>query len=254
MIQLSKRSQTTVFIVLSILIVISIIIFFSVKQSSTKENLGRKYFEQQGLTPSINNIQDFIVDCLEITSKDSLVTIGIQGGYHNKPEYYFDIEWAFIPYYYYQGLLLMPTKQTIETQLSLYVDEKIESCLNQINFQNFKLEYQKPKTKTSILPLEATFNTNLPITIDHKGEVTNFQLNDHPITLESSLNEIIEVAEFITESHTSDPDLMCINCILELAKERELVVDFISFSEDTTLVMILENRTMEEPYIFEFFE
>jgi len=70
--------------------------------------------------------------------------------------------------------------------------------------------------------------------------------------MNSSLNEIIEVADFITESHTSNPDLMCINCITELAKERKLYVDFIAFEEDTTLVMILENRTMEQPYVFEF--
>ena len=247
-----KTAQTTIFIILAILIVTIIVIFIFVRSLSQKENLGREYFESQGLQPSINNIQNFIVDCLEITSKDALVRIGIQGGYNNKPDFYFDMQWAFIPYYYYQGSFLMPTKLTIQKELSSYVDENIESCLNDINFQNFQLRYSQPKTKATIKPSSLTFNTNLPVIIEHEGNTINFDLNQHPVTLNSSLSEILEITDFITESHKQDPNMICINCVAELAKERNLYVDFIAFQEDTTLVMILENRTMEEPYLFEF--
>lgn len=248
----SKRSQTTIFIILAIVIVIIIGVFFFVRSSSQKENLGREYFQQQGLTPSVKNIQDFIVDCQEEISKDALIRIGIQGGYNNQPDYYFDMEWAFIPYYYHQGLFLMPSKQTIEAQLSSYIDENLESCLDEITFPTFELRYSQPKTISSIRASEATFKTTLSTRIEHEGNTITFELNEHPTTLNSSLNEILEIADFITESHKQDPNMICINCVTELAKERNLYVDFIAFQEDTTLVMILENRTMEEPYIFEF--
>ena len=146
----------------------------------------------------------------------------------------------------------MPTKLTIQKELSSYVDENIESCLNDINFQNFQLRYSQPKTKATIKPSSLTFNTNLPVIIEHEGNTINFDLNQHPVTLNSSLSEILEITDFITESHKQDPNMICINCVAELAKERNLYVDFIAFQEDTTLVMILENRTMEEPYLFEF--
>lgn len=249
---INNKSQTTIFIILAILIVVIIVVLIFIRSSSQKENLGREYFEERGLQPSINNIQNFAVDCLETTSKDALVKIGIQGGYNNKPDYHFDMQWAFIPYYYHQGLFLMPTKQTIQQELSSYVNENIESCLDEINFQNFQLRYSQANTQTTIKPSSTTFNTKLSIIIEHEGNTINFDLDQHPITLNSSLSEILEVAEFITESHTSDPNMICINCVAELAKERNLYVDFIAFQEDTTLVMILENRTMEEPYIFEF--
>ena len=245
-----KKGQTTIFIILTIVIVIIIALFFFLKD--TTEDRGRDYFIEQGLQPSINNVQNFIVDCLETNAKDAVVKIGIQGGYFNKPSNFFDMQWAFIPYYYDQGTFLQPTQQQIETELSNYVDSNMERCLSKIEFQNLELKYQASSTKATIQPSFVRFTSKLPTIIEHEGNTVTFDLDQHPVAINSSLKEIIEVATFITNSHKENPDLMCINCITELAKERKLYVDFIAFEEDTTLVMILENRTMEHPYIFEF--
>jgi len=249
---MKKRGQVTIFIIIAILIIVFIAFLFITKTEKKQIEQDLDYFKMHGIQPSIQNIQTFIIDCHEETSKQALKRIGFQGGYNNKPDYYYEMEWAFIPYYYYQGLQLMPNKQKIESELSSYLDDGIESCLNQINFPNFELEYQQPSTQTSISPESVAFNTNLLLSIDHKGTTTTFQLRQHPLTLKSSLNDIIEIADFITNSHTENPGLMCINCISELAEQKDLYVDFISLETDTTLVMILENRTMDEPYIFEF--
>lgn len=245
-----KKGQTTIFIILTIVIVIIIALFFFLR--GTTEDRGRDYFVEQGLQPSINNVQNFIVDCLETNAKDALIKIGIQGGYFNKPSNFFDMQWAFIPYYYDQGTFLQPTQQQIETGLSDYVDSNMEKCLSKIEFQNLELKYQASSTKATIQPSFVRFTSELPTIIEHEGNTVTFDLDQHPVAINSSLKEIIEVATFITNSHKENPDLMCINCITELAKERKLYVDFIAFEEDTTLVMILENRTMEHPYIFEF--
>ena len=245
-----KKGQTTIFIILAIVIIIIIAVFFFLKD--TTEDRGRDYFVEQGLQPSINNVQNFIVDCLETNAKDALIKIGIQGGYFNKPSNFFDMQWAFIPYYYDQGTFLQPTQQQIETELSNYVDSNMEKCLSKIEFQNLELKYQASSTKATIQPSFVRFTSELPTVIEYEGNTVTFDLDQHPVAINSSLKEIIEVATFITNSHKENPDLMCINCITELAKERKLYVDFIAFEEDTTLVMILENRTMEHPYIFEF--
>lgn len=248
----SKISQVTIFIILAILVIAIIIIFFLTK--SEKEELERDidYFKRQGIQPSIENIQTFILDCHEETSKQALKQIGFQGGYYNKPEYYYQMDWAFIPYYYYQGLLLMPSKETIELELSSYLNNNINSCLKEIQFPNFEISYQQPSTKTSIKTSSVIFHTNLTFNIERNKVETLFKLEQHPLTLKSSLKEIIELADYITNSHTENPDLICINCVSELAKQKELYVDFISLETDTVLVMIVENKTSKEPYIFEF--
>jgi hypothetical protein len=247
---MQKRGQVTILIILAIVIILGIVLFVLLR--NTSEDKGKEYFDQQGLKPSVNNVQNFIKDCLEISSKDALIKIGIQGGYFNKPTRHFDMQWAFIPYYYDQGSFNQPTKTMIESELASYVDFNLEKCLAEIEFQNLELKYEPSSTVARIGPTSLTFTTKLPVIIEHQGNTVNFNLKEHPVTLNSSLDEIIEVATFISDSHKENPDLICINCISELAKDRKLYVDFIAFEEDTTLIMILENRTMDQPYVFEF--
>ena len=247
---MNKRGQVTVLIILAIVVVLGISLFFIFKGSSGEK--GRQYFEEQGLTPSVNNIQDFIKDCLETNAKDALIDVGIRGGYFTRPPRYFEMQWAFIPYYYDQGEFLQPSKEQIELELAAHVDFNIESCISEIDFNNFNIEYEPSSTKAEINPNTVTFTSKLPTIIKHKRNSITFDLDQHPITFNSSLKDILDVATFITESHKEDPDLICINCITELAKEKKLYVDFIAFEPDTTLIMILENRTMEQPYLFEF--
>jgi hypothetical protein len=248
----SKHSQITIIIIIAIIIVAIIFSFIYFNKSSAQENQGAEYFKSQGLQPSINNIQDFIIDCLETTSKDALIKIGLQGGYYNPPELYFDMEWNFIPYYYHQGQLLMPSKSKIESELSSFVNEKLDFCLSDIDFKGFQLSYSEPQTQTTINQKTITFKTKLPVIIKHGENTVTFELSQHQVTIDSKLKEILEVADYITSSHQQDNQLICINCLVEMTKQKDLYVDFISFSEDSTLVMLIENKTMSEPYIFEF--
>ncbi len=74
-IPISKRSQTTIFIIIAIIIVATILLLIFLRFNSDKEELSREEFLSQGIEPSINNIQSFIIDCLEETSLDGLELI-----------------------------------------------------------------------------------------------------------------------------------------------------------------------------------
>jgi hypothetical protein len=39
---------------------------------------------------------------------------------------------------------------------------------------------------------------------------------------------------------------------IKLTKEKNLFIDFIAFEPDSTLIMLLENSTQAEPYVFQF--
>ena len=249
---ISKRSQTTIFIIIAIIVIATILLLIFLRFNSEKEELSREEFLSQGLEPSINNIQSFIIDCLEETSLDALELIGIQGGYHKKPQLFYDLQWAFIPYYYHQGQYLQPTNREVENQLSSYINEALEFCIDEIKFRNFRITYSQPTTQSSIQKNKVTLTTTLSTSIEHDGSTTNFQLDNHPVTINSTLFDMLEVATYITQSHQEDKDFICINCLTQLTKEKNLFVDFIAFEPDSTLIMLLENSTQPEPYIFQF--
>ncbi|MEK6871576.1 MAG: hypothetical protein AABX16_01600 [Nanoarchaeota archaeon] len=244
-----KRSQITIFIIIAI-ILFTAIGFFIFTKSATKQN--KEYFIQQGIQPSVNNIEEFSLDCLQQTTKEALTIIGLQGGYYKNPPAGVDLQGIIIPYYYDRGKMLAPSQKEIENQLSLFIDENLPVCFDQIQFKDFTLKYEKPQTKTTISKKEITAATALALNIQHNDKKTTFELARHPYTEKIYLGEMLTIAEYVTQSHLQDPDYICMNCLAQLSKEKNLFVDFISFEEDTTLVMIIENTTQPEPYIFQF--
>jgi len=244
-----RKAQATIFIILAIIIVGAIA---GGSYIVVKGNASEEYFSQASIKPTADKIRSGIVDCAEDTSIQALDTIGVQGGYYKKPRIYSDIDSVFLPYYYNQGELLSPPKSTIETQLSLYVNENLDNCLKQLNYEGFEITYKTPKTQSIIIEKEVIFKINLPVKLKKEGNSITYELKDRPILINSELNAILGLADFITESHKQDPAMYCISCVGQLAENKDLYVDIVNFRENEMLIIISENHTSSEPYSFEF--
>jgi len=240
----SKRSQVTVFVVIGILLVGSVVGFMIFKNSGNDLGLGNRV--------GLDDIESSILDCGEEVSRNALETIAIQGGYYNEPAEYFDLEWAFFPYYYSEGKYLIPSLKDIENELEDYVNDNMDFCLEVLDFENHELNYANPKTIVSIKDSGVEFKIDLDVEIVKGDETTSFELKDYPIVHDSKLKDIYYIADYYTDSHQQDPALYCISCIAELAQERDLYVDIIDFSESDELIVISDNRTNVEPYSFAF--
>ena len=247
-----KFAQTTIFIILAIVIVLSIAIAIYFSYLNIKETSDREFFASNQIKPSLNSLEFSMIDCSKDISQDSLDIIALQGGYYNKPTNYINLGEIFIPFYYTDGNIDYPSKQEVELELENYIDDKFTNCLNNINQQGFQLSFSKSNTNVEIKKANVEFQINLPITISKDNHNIDYQFIDHPITINSELLAILEIAEFYTKSHSEDPELYCITCVAELAEKNNLFFDLIPINEQTNLVIISESHTSSEPYSFEF--
>jgi hypothetical protein len=254
----SKKSQITIFIIITIILIALVAVAIYLGKSKIDSNNSKQYFSQSNIKPELNNIQSSIINCLDETSKQALTIIGIQGGYYKKPEQSFDMGWTFIPYYYNQGQFLMPTKETITNQLQDYTNKNLNNCLNKINLGDFTLEYKNPETTTQIQKQQVKFTIDILTTIEKENNKIKFETKEHEIEHTSKLFEILEIADYITASHKENPDLICINCVAQMSEERDVYTDMLEFEDNpdsstsSTLIIISENKTSSEPYVFEF--
>jgi hypothetical protein len=248
----TKKAQITIFIIIGISIVLIAGIAIYMSKVKMESDLSKKFFAQENIKPELNNVQDSIINCMETVSFNSLETIGIQGGFYKRPSTSLITGPSFIPYYYDSGAIFMPSKNQVSEELESYFNENIGFCLQEVVLGEFTLDYPNPKTTVIIEKSKVIFNINIPITIEREGHKTKFETKKHQITQNSKLFEILEIANFITESHKDDPNLLCLNCIAEMALERDVYVDMLEFNPTTTQIIIIENKTGEEPYIFEF--
>lgn len=246
-----RNAQISIFIILALVIIVIVlgVIFFN---SSLKRSGLETVFSKLEINANANSVQSSIIDCLEETSRDSLTIIGLQGGYYNNPEKYVDFGLVFIPYYYYLGEILMPSKEKIEQELADYIDDNFGYCLENLPYNDFVLSLSESKTKTIIEDKQIHFNTDAKLTFSKSETSAEYNLNDNPVIVESALIDIIELASYITESHKDNQNMICISCVADYAETNNLFVEMIDFEKNTSLIIIHENYTSSEKYVFEF--
>ena len=249
----SKCSQVTIFIILGIvvIVVLAVFVFFISNQSS----LDDEFFESVAIKPKLNQVQNGIFGCVEDLSQEALVYVGLRGGYFLEPvdrEYYFDGEDSFIPYYYNLGDYSTPTLVNIEKELEDYVNSNYKECLGSVNVDDFGLEYDKIDTNVKISKSNVDFLIDSSIKIEKGNKYTFLELEKYPLTINSSLFDIVDLAKYITDSHEDDPEFFCISCVGELAEEKDVYVTQDILEENIILFIIYENRTSSEQYNFRF--
>ncbi|MFH1358825.1 MAG: hypothetical protein ABIH37_02985 [archaeon] len=250
-----KKGQTTVFIIIAIVIFAAVAGTSYIIVQNKKTDVAKEFFSSSEIKSSLNSVQINIQNCLESASKESLQTIGIQGGLYERPlnsKDYFDLGWTFIPYYYNQGRYLMPSKQEVEIELSKFNEKEITNCIKSVSSEGFELEYTKARSKTTIEDEQVLFEIDLPIKIKKDKHSIVYETADYPVIIPSELSAILNIADYITETHKQDPSMYCITCVSEMAEENELYVDIINFQENEMLIVISENHISSEPYSFEF--
>lgn len=238
----NKKGQVTVFVIIAIIIVISLMIYFSVKSGIFKTIVD----------PEIRPVYSFVDNCLAKTSEDAIYHIGQYGGYFIVPNKSTESK---IPYYFDKGRNLLLSKAQIEKELSKYMDSMMFFCVkNFADFPDFQIKQGEIKTETKILHEKVVFNLDFPLTIS-KGE-SSFFIKNFNIEVNSRLDSIYEVASGIIEEQMKEEKNICINCIGDLAFENKI---FVSMNEDpfdaNTIIFTLiddQEKINEEEYVFYF--
>lgn len=238
----NKKSQITIFVIMAIVIVISLMIYFSVKSGIFKTMVD----------PEIKPVYSFVDNCLSKTSEDAVYHIGQYGGYFIPPN---DSTESKIPYYFDKGKNLLLSKAQIEKELSKYMDSMMFFCVkNFADFPDFQIKQGEIKTGTKILPEKVVFNLDFPLTIS-KGE-NSFFIKDFSVEISSRLDNIYEVASGIILEQMKDEKNICINCVGDLAFENKILVraNEYPFDKETIIFSITDNEIglKGEEYVYYF--
>jgi hypothetical protein len=200
----NNKGQITIFIILGIVILFIVAISIYWQNSF---NRVRPPVQQLIVDDQLKPIQVYVTDCLSAISKEALIRIGQNGGYITIPNglhinlgkpydsdaLFFDPQ--VMPYWYYMrpceqssvGCIYINNppvcksgvecalpyrgQNSIEEQLSKYVQDNVGSCVN--NFEPFKDVYDiragAIKVDTQITEQTVNFKMDYPLTINIKG-------------------------------------------------------------------------------------
>ena len=246
----NKFAQATIFIVVAVILIGAIgVTFFTLKKPT---GFNSEFSSNPEIQAKFDNVLEDVRDCMKSSAVSSLETIGNQGGYFDKPKNYLSFGLEFIPYYYFEGEITVPTKAVVETELAKAMNSGFSKCLDLKNGSDFSLNYKKPISKVLISESQVEFKIDSPVSITLANKTSVFETKEIPVLLDSELFAILNISKFYSDSHKTDPTMFCISCIGDMASKNDLYVDVIGFTNDSTIVIVSENHTSETPYLFEF--
>ena len=198
MMDIDKKAQVTIFIIIAIVVVSAVIGYFTLRSSFV-----------ESIPEDLRPVYDYYVSCLEATTKQGVSLLGEQGGYIEVPDFEpgsaympFSSQLDFlgqpIPYWMYvsgNNLLReqVPTKSRMEKDLEKYVSDRVGDC----DFSDFeKMGYDvyvgEGGVEAKINKLDVDLEVNNRLTI-FKGEQSAV-ISSHKVLLNSKLGKFYDMA------------------------------------------------------------
>ncbi len=238
---MNKRGQITVLIVVAIVVVAGFLIYFSVRESPSFS-----------VSPEVAPIFNFVQNCVEKSTVDSIYHVGQYGGYYLVPERASGVG---MPFYYEEGRSYILSKEQLEVELGKFVENDLFFCTkNFVDFQDYLVTSGEIGVDVEVVDNEVRYLIDYPLSIK-KGEDV-FTINNFESVVDSRLNSIYEVASLIVEDLVLERGLLCINCISKIAEENEIVVgiDTDLFESDVLVVSLIDEKELigGEPYRYYF--
>jgi len=239
---MQRKGQLAIIIIVVIVIIVVIGLFFGFRNKNIQPDI-------QVVDAEVQEVYDFVVDCIEETGEEAVYEVGRQGGYYEIPENTFIIGF---PYYVFEGENKMPTKQLIEQEIAKYVDENLEDCIiDFVDFPDYNINSGEIASRAVIN--QKNVEIDVFYDLDIRKENTKFSLkNFDNIIIPIRLGEIYDIAEQVVGLQLEDLNNICVSCLIEIAEENDLFIPVESYTENIFIYHIIEDLQNPEKFNYDF--
>lgn len=238
-----KKGQVTIFIILSILIVSSIVVFFVYKNSKSTEKIN--------LIPEaqLNSIRERAIQCVDLTGIDGIRLVGLQGGYVFPPKSSVQTNFSNIAYGYYNGRKTLPLLSTIQEEIASYVDMAFPLCFDKESFEEINISSSKISSKVKVYDDSVSIAVNYLLAISIENSTSLLKENyEREIPIRFGL--IYKEANGIIQREIENSDYIDLSSLMN--SEYEIAI--LPYSENIFVYSITDNRSQIDgvPYTFMF--
>jgi len=240
---IGKKSQVTIWIILGIILLAVIGGIILIKTTMFKSGLEGARERAIRIPQQLVPIKDFIDNCLEKTTLGGVLFIASRGGYFDLPNNYFK-SFPTTSYWIYKGKNKSPNLDILKVELSKYIENQLDYCLNSVDVLNKDVGFGEKKIKAEI-------NGNILIVfLDMK---TSVRFGDSVLMLEnyqvefkdSNLLKSFTAAKNILDEVKNNNNLLNFVSIFNIADKHGFDVIIDSYNEDT-YIFKLKDRLQEE--------
>ena len=235
---MNKKGQVTIFIIISIMVVVGVALFFVFKDSINPDKTSTQTEE----------VSTFVSDCLEKTTKEVILGIGHGGGYFYPTDFSTNLGTT---YYYLDNKNYMPSIEKIEDEISKAISQRLASCTkNFTSFLNYdSINEGKIQVIAKVSEEKIYVDLEYPLRIVKGDKIT--LLKDFSFDLEVPLGKFHSIAKDMNKIE-KDKQGICLTCNSRIAVENKVTIDMFDYEVYTTIFTIKDENSKIDNDIFEF--
>jgi len=218
---INKKAQVSIFIIIAIVIVVAVGGYFILKNYTSD-------VEVDDVDLEIQEINSFVKSCIALTGEDAIYHVGSTGGYIVPPENSLVIDYGDnyteeIAYYLYEETNNMPSKEVIESEISLYMNSLFAFCINDFNaYPEYEIIIGDLNTETKIEKDRVVFNVAYDLSIMKNG--VTYQLKEFKEEVLVRLGELHDIISQIMADQMEKTDSICMTCLNEVSDKNNIKV------------------------------
>jgi len=222
---MKKQGQVTLFIIIGVIALILAAFIFYFRGIGTETDIK--------LSVEAQPLDNYITSCLESTLVGGIQLVGLQGGYAQILSPALVTDYSTVAYHYYDGNYTAPSKEEMESQISFFVENALELCLD--DFTSFRSQGYE----IEIGELSAEIRGNASV-----------ELSEYMVTAPVRLGHVYDISKLITSKTINDPEWIDMTFLSEF----DVNVDILPFDDDSFVYSISDHESMikGEPYVFLF--
>jgi len=147
----------------------------------------------------------------------------------------------------------MPSKENIEKELSLYMNNMLFFCIKGFSdFPDFNISQGEIKTVSKIEPGIVNFDVSYKVSISRDTKTYNFEKFSYEVPVR--LDRIYNATQKIMQEQMLNKQDICISCLNEFAEEEDLVISMNDYGDKTVIFTLVDNsfKINNESYQFNF--
>ncbi len=219
---MSSKGQVTLFIILGIVIVASLVLVYVFRAEVLKSEWEREREKAALVPPQALLVKNHIDSCVKQTGEDAVELIGSQAGYVEIPP---DLilrsaanpfsnslilgGGAEVPYWFYQNAAgnlkqQVPSLRDMKLAIEKYVDEHVEECIDfdQFGEQGYKINAGRAISEVEIEDENVLVSVNYPIEIEIRD--FKFEFEKFYERVDYALGRLYEIALKIFEAENEE--------------------------------------------------
>ncbi|MFH1850612.1 MAG: hypothetical protein ABH879_10635 [archaeon] len=200
-----KKGQVTVFIVVGLVLLLSVGLFFYIRETEIF-SIGKS------VPGEVLPVKRYAESCMQSIAEDGIFLLEMQGGYIDperefpdllRPDTHVDMGFT-VPLWYYGGESRMPTREQTEEQLENLINLRFEGCMDFSGFENLDIEEQADlRSRVTINDNDITVQAYYPLEITSKMGTERNILEDYSITIPTKFGRMYRLAATIMDAENS---------------------------------------------------